>query len=472
MKRVKVSIAIVTYNRCDYLRKSLEAALAQTYHDFELLIVDNASNDDTARMVSQYQDPRLIYIRRSVNGGPAANYIEAMSHAKGDYLLISHDDDLMHPELVERQMQAFSRHPDAVLVATNVSLIDYQGKVLQDALYDIRTDRCFQKGEFLKVSLDEGFWLPAPTFMLRRRLKGKRGDIWKTFAHGSKDAANLFGITGDMWSACRMNGLGSIVFLSEPLLAYRQHQEQHNFNDDQVAPQVPFYRCVLKHLCRRRDVFRPYTQEVEASLLRYQAQELLLSRLKRLDQGAHVLKKLQLLESGLLRNESIAGNPDYYTQFALLVYLLGGASTLIYPLHEEWIEEKVLDHLSGFRRWLASLVVRSQPLSSALFNCNAKKVIILGSLLNAATIALDCQRSGIDVLCFLDSNRLRAGRTLAGLPIIAIEQAQELLQTADVLIFSSERRNESALKHYIQPHLQPSDIERCISWMTLVGKLT
>jgi glycosyltransferase involved in cell wall biosynthesis len=467
-----VTIAIITYNRCDYLRQSIEAALAQTYHDFELLVVDNASTDDTARMVSQYKDPRLIYIRRSVNGGPAVNCIEAMSRAKGNFLLISHDDDLVHPELVERQLRAFEDHPDTALVATNVSLIDYKGEILQEALYDITTDRFFEKGEFLKVSLDEGFWLPAPTFMLRRKFKGKRRNLWMSYAHGDKDAANFFGITGDMWSACRMNGLGSIVFLAKPLLAYRQHQEQHNFNDDQIAPQVPFFRSVLKCLCRRRDVFRPYTQKVEAYLLRYQAQELLLKQLKRFESGAPVLQRLQSFEHKLLGDDSITDNSDYYTQFTLLVQLLGGKSNLISSVQEEWLDEPVRDHLSAFRRWLAHFVLRSQLLSSTLSMRNVRKAVILGSLLNAATIALDCKLGGIDILGFLDSNRWRAGHTLGGLPIMGIERVPELLQKADILIFSSERKKESALKQYLQQYLSSPDIDRCVSWMTLAGEIT
>jgi len=290
LKKQLVSIAIVTYNRCDYLRIALEAALSQTYPDFELLIVDNASNDNTAQMVCQYNDPRLLYIRRSINAGPGANYGEALTRAKGDFILVSHDDDVMHPELVARQLEAFSRYPDAVLVATNVGLITSTGDIIQDALYDNQSDRFFQKGEFLRVSLDEGFWLPAPTFMIRRCLKGTRRDLRNAFVNLSKSAQNPFGITGDAYSALHIHQYGSIVFLGTPLLSYRQHQEQHNFNDDQISPQVPFYRCVLKHLCQKRKVFSPYTQEVAACLLRYQMQELLLRKLTDFSKADSLLK--------------------------------------------------------------------------------------------------------------------------------------------------------------------------------------
>lgn len=423
-------------------------------------------------MVCQYKDPRLIYIRRSVNAGPGANYGEALIRAKGDYILISHDDDIMYPELIQCQLQAFSQYPDAVLVATNVSLINSAGETIQHALYDSRSDRFFQKGDFLRVSLDEGFWLPAPTFMIRRHLNGKNRDLRNTFVNLSKSAKNPFGITGDAYSALHIHQYGSIVFLGTPLLAYRQHQEQHNFNDDQVSPQVPFYRCVLKHLCQKRKVFSPYTQEVAAYLLRYQMQEILLRKLTSYTKAASLLKKFQPMELRLIQQQYANSNPDYYTQFALIMHLLGGSSRLIFSIPPSWFDEPATTHHSAFRKWFAFLSVHNHSLSSSLSKVSIKKVAILGSLLNAATIALDCYKNNIEVVGFLDSNRIRTGKSLAGLPIIPIDNMAAVMNKVDLLIFSSERRSESSLKQYIQRYIPSSDLDRCVSWMTLAAKLS
>lgn len=469
MKKPVVSIAIVTYNRCKYLKESLCAALAQTFQDFELLIVDNASDDNTSDMVKEFHDHRLVYIRRSTNEGPAANYIEAMARARGDFLLISHDDDIMSPTLVERQIQAFAVYPEAVLIASNVSLIDYRGEILRNRLHDSHEDLVFKRGEFLKAWLHQGFWLPAPTFMIRRHLGHGKLNLFDLFTHPEKDAANLMGITGDTWSACKVNGMGSIVFLSEPLLAYRQHQGQHNFNDDQVGVQVPFYRCVLKYLCKRKPVFRPYTTEVEALLLRYQAQELALNNLHTYHRKSPLLRQLKRLDSRLAAKRNRAEFPDYYTQFALLLLLLGSECQLLNQIPEQWISEKSLNHLSGFRKWTASLTLNSLPISAALLHKGVKKVAILGSLLNAANLALDCHKSGIEVIGFLDSNRLRTNRTLWGLPIMPLDDVQTIFGKIDMLLFSSEKKDEATMKNYLGAYISEADLDRCASWMTLAA---
>ena len=71
-----VTIAVLTYNRRALLQETLKGVLAQTYRDFELLICDNASSDDTAGLVAGIQDPRVVYVRRGVNGGAFANFRE------------------------------------------------------------------------------------------------------------------------------------------------------------------------------------------------------------------------------------------------------------------------------------------------------------------------------------------------------------------------------------------------------------
>lgn len=460
-----LSIAILTYNRCQYLRQAIAAALAQSYPNFELLVVDNASEDDTAKMMCGVRDPRVIYVRRSVNGGPLVNNAEAIARASSPLLLITHDDDLMHPEMAERQMQAFQDHPEAVLVASNVQPIDPGGNVLESSLYPIDGDRVFQKGELLKVWLSEGFWLPTPTCMLRLRKEGGRQHLGIQWADPRKEAANPYGITGDMLSTCRMNRFGSVVYLADPLLSYRVHSSQSTFRDDPVTPQVPFFHAILD-LCHSSAATKSCIPEVEAGLLRYQAQELALK-----SGGSCEIETLQKgllkLESQTLRKRRVAGNPDSYTQFALLMHLSGGQCRLLPSPPESWLRESVQGAEGGFRRWFAS-IMGGRPLSMPLHDQGIRSVAIMGSLLNGVTLALDCQASGIRVTGFLDSNTWRAGRTLLGLPIHPTERVAEVLTESDLLLFSSEHKSESSLKNFLRAYLADPDLARCLSWQRVL----
>jgi len=139
----KVTIALLTYNRCakGFLKQSLEAALGQTLHDFELLVVDNHSSDRTAELVMGYEDPRLTYIRQPPGGNATASYIRSAHMSRGEYILFAHDDDVMEPNMIEGQLGFIERHPDLLVASNNVSLIDESGRPIQAKLYDLEEDR-------------------------------------------------------------------------------------------------------------------------------------------------------------------------------------------------------------------------------------------------------------------------------------------------------------------------------------------
>lgn len=127
----KVSILIATYNRADLLPATLDSALAQTHHDIEVIVSDNASTDGTPELMQTYvtRDPRVQYIRRPVNEGPIVNYHTALQFATGNYIAFLDSDDLFHPTKIERQLECFgTQSPDVGLVHTNYYYIDGQGR--------------------------------------------------------------------------------------------------------------------------------------------------------------------------------------------------------------------------------------------------------------------------------------------------------------------------------------------------------
>ena len=96
MSRPFFSIVIPTYNRADLIGLTLQSVLAQTFAEFEMLVVDDGSKDDTAAVVAHYADPRLQYLPKE-NGerGVARNY--GLARARGEYVLFLDSDDRLHP---------------------------------------------------------------------------------------------------------------------------------------------------------------------------------------------------------------------------------------------------------------------------------------------------------------------------------------------------------------------------------------
>src|SRR5690242_10061173 len=99
-----VSICIPTYRGTAHLGAAIDSVLAQTYRDFELLIIDDNSPDDTAHLVARYDDPRIRYLRNTSNLGPEGNWNRCLAEARGKYFKLLPHDDLLTPNCLERQV--------------------------------------------------------------------------------------------------------------------------------------------------------------------------------------------------------------------------------------------------------------------------------------------------------------------------------------------------------------------------------
>lgn len=113
MQQPEATICVLTYNRPDFLADALRSILAQTWSDFQLVILDNASIVNYSPVINRIVDKRVKYIRHENNIGFLGNYEYALSHYSATpFLMIFHDDDFMHPELLERQIRLLRNEPD------------------------------------------------------------------------------------------------------------------------------------------------------------------------------------------------------------------------------------------------------------------------------------------------------------------------------------------------------------------------
>lgn len=121
----KVSISIPTYNRQDLLPFAIESVLAQTYTDWELIVCDDGSTDDTPELMQQYQqDSRIRYLRHPQNIGKSNNMRSGFDAAQGDYFIKFDDDDRLTPEFLAKTVEILEKHSQVDFVGTDHWLID------------------------------------------------------------------------------------------------------------------------------------------------------------------------------------------------------------------------------------------------------------------------------------------------------------------------------------------------------------
>ena len=100
-----VSIIMPSYNTAKFISKTIESVLEQTYKNWELLIVDDCSTDNTDEIVSKYDDDRIIYLKNKKNSGAAVSRNKALKNAKGKWIAFLDSDDLWYPTKLEEQIK-------------------------------------------------------------------------------------------------------------------------------------------------------------------------------------------------------------------------------------------------------------------------------------------------------------------------------------------------------------------------------
>jgi glycosyltransferase involved in cell wall biosynthesis len=138
-----VSVGLPTYNRSSDLRQAVESVLGQDYSNLEIVISDNGSTDETQRLCEEFcaRDSRVNYIRQVTNRGPRANFLEVLTHSRGEFFLCLGDDDWLDRSYISQCIQKLIDNPDYSLVCgsakyyQNGQLLPDQGEII-DLLQD------------------------------------------------------------------------------------------------------------------------------------------------------------------------------------------------------------------------------------------------------------------------------------------------------------------------------------------------
>jgi glycosyltransferase involved in cell wall biosynthesis len=129
-KTPKVTVFIPVYNREQYVGKAIESILAQTFSDFEILLVDDGSTDHSVDTIRAYSDPRIRLACNEKNLGIPKTRNKGVTLARGQYMAMLDSDDRAHPERLEKQIAFLDTHPDYAQVGSWCRMMDDQGGIL------------------------------------------------------------------------------------------------------------------------------------------------------------------------------------------------------------------------------------------------------------------------------------------------------------------------------------------------------
>ena len=127
-----VSVCVPSYNGAAFIRQTIHSVLEQSFTNFELVVVDDKSTDETISIVRGISDPRLRVIESSMNLGLGANWNKALASVLGKYVKLLCQDDVLHSDCLERQVAILEhvRHEGIVLAVCNRNVINSSGRVV------------------------------------------------------------------------------------------------------------------------------------------------------------------------------------------------------------------------------------------------------------------------------------------------------------------------------------------------------
>lgn len=196
---------MAAYNGERFLLSQLTSILSQLGETDEVVVVDDASADSTVELLEGVKDARICLLRNSSNQGVFKSFERAMQATSGEYVFLSDQDDVWHPDKVSKITAAF-HDPSVSLVLSDATVIDAEGLVLDSSFY--RSTGTFEPG-LLRT-------------MIRNRYLGctmaiRRGMMQRVLPFPRRMPMH------DMWIGIVNRIHGKVMYLDQPLMSYRRH---------------------------------------------------------------------------------------------------------------------------------------------------------------------------------------------------------------------------------------------------------
>lgn len=218
-KYPKISVLMPVYNCELYIRDSIESILNQTFGNFELLIIDDASTDKTVNIIKRYNDSRIKLIEKPENTGYTNSLNFGLSIAKGEYIARMDGDDISFPERFAKQVAFLDINQEVVLCGTAIKVIGTDKVICYPEFH-----------EFIKIELLKYNCIIHPSVMIRRSVL----DYYFIKYDISKEPAEDY----NLWTELLL--YGKFYNFQEVLLYYRVHESQvtQKRNNDQIESSI------------------------------------------------------------------------------------------------------------------------------------------------------------------------------------------------------------------------------------------
>lgn len=223
MDKPRIGVLMPVYNVAPFIKKSIQSILDQSFSDFELLIIDDCSTDETFNIIQSFQDDRIKLIRNDVNKGLVYGLNLGLQLLQNDYIARMDGDDLCLPNRFEYQVRFMDENPEVVLCGTQA----YWDEIGQDGFLGVSHKWDYPTSdEAIRVSLLWSATFVHPSVIMR-------GDVIRINHMTYDDSYTIACEDWHMW--VRLSRFGKIANLNERLVRYRIRKGSLHRSDPSLA---------------------------------------------------------------------------------------------------------------------------------------------------------------------------------------------------------------------------------------------
>lgn len=241
-----VSICIPTYNRPEFLRRAVESCLCQTYPHFEVIITDNSTNEESAKLAAGWTDARVRYYSNGGNIGPHASAIKCKNLGKGKYIKFLMDDDLLKPRCLELMVQGMEENSTAGIAMAPMDLIDENDRRITPRFYIFRQmhyryryqvgDGLIDRRRILRDFLTRDYPCTVPSgIMFRSEALRQAGEF-----------SNTYQFAGDLDMCMRLAADWDFYYIDEVLSSWRLMPTCHTASLHQTGLQISDFYAITR----------------------------------------------------------------------------------------------------------------------------------------------------------------------------------------------------------------------------------
>ena len=184
MKNKLISVIIPSYNHEKFIGKAIESVLNQTYENFELIIMDDNSTDNSKKVINSYNDPRIVKYFSTENKGAVETLNHLIDLANGEYIALLNSDDYWDLTKLEKQYRNLEENKKVAVCFTWADFVDEKGKTIYDKeemLLDLFRKKNRSNIAWFRYFFENGNCLCHPSMMIRKEIYNEIGKYNNAF---------------------------------------------------------------------------------------------------------------------------------------------------------------------------------------------------------------------------------------------------------------------------------------------------